>query len=536
MGISGIRSLIKEAEDIAKNLSAGASRHIMIDNDRKKITFLIRKEGRDSLFSYEPSPTLFDFHKDNTENRLLMGAYGSGKSTASLAEIYFRACEMPRCFDGVRRSRWLLVRNTYDKLMSTTYKTWRDWFGWFGVVKKRQLPSFEIFHTFNDGNGLVEVELNLKSLDRIESVDKLQSLEITGAYVNELWVIPSGLYDHLTSRVGRYPRQIDIDEKDYWKGIISDTNPPSDDHWIPKMFNVGNIGYKIFRQPSGLLMDDKKRILRDENGDCIANPNAENLKHLSEGYYVRAARGKNEEYIKVYCCGEYGTVRDGDLVFNNYNDDVHAVDNIDFDPSHPVFIGWDYGLTPACILEQFIDGQRRSIKEFTSSYCSIREFAENKVIPFLTQELKGFSFKSFGDTAGATRAQTDGQTPNGILSDLGIPTIAVSGEENRLNPRFEAVDYFLMRMAGAGKPAYIVSKKGCPVLRKGYLREYYREKLNKIGSEEVKDMPVKSHPYSDIQDAAQYCALQYVSTIKSEHADIESDNLVRNLAIHHRKY
>ena len=67
-------------------------------------------------YSYKSVPTLKRFSEDNSFFRLACGPYGSGKSSASLVEIVSRAWAQKRGPDGIRRSRWLVVRNTYRQL------------------------------------------------------------------------------------------------------------------------------------------------------------------------------------------------------------------------------------------------------------------------------------------------------------------------------------------------------------------------------------------------------------------------------------
>src|SRR5690348_11896393 len=77
---------------------------------------------------YTPSPTLGDFHASNAFVRGIRGPIGSGKSVGCCWEIYSRAMEQAPGPDGVRRSRWVVTRNTYGELNTTTLQTWLDWF------------------------------------------------------------------------------------------------------------------------------------------------------------------------------------------------------------------------------------------------------------------------------------------------------------------------------------------------------------------------------------------------------------------------
>jgi len=173
---------------------------------------------------YIPTKTGEKFHQNDDLVRLLIGPYGSGKSSACCAEIVKRACEMPRWLNGVRRSKWAIIRNTSGELESTTLPTWLSWFGDLGSISKRKKPILTLEHKFNDGNGMVELQLLFMALDKKSDLGKLRSLELTACYLNEISEIPEGALTHLKGRINRYPATRQSDK--YWNGIIADTNPP----------------------------------------------------------------------------------------------------------------------------------------------------------------------------------------------------------------------------------------------------------------------------------------------------------------------
>ena len=80
-------------------------------------------------FSYKPDgEVLKSFMKDDTFFRGLRGPVGSGKSVCCSIEIFRRALQQEQNADGIRQSRWAVIRNTNPQLRTTTIKTWLDWF------------------------------------------------------------------------------------------------------------------------------------------------------------------------------------------------------------------------------------------------------------------------------------------------------------------------------------------------------------------------------------------------------------------------
>jgi len=240
--------------------------HIVFNKDETRIY----ASDKDKI--YVPNPTGKLFHADNTFVQLIMGPYGSGKSTICVNKIVDATRRMPRWHHGRRRAKWLIIRNTSGELQSTTLQTWLQWFGDLGVIKKRQKPLLTYEHIFNDGEGIIELELVFIALDRDEDIRKLKSIEATAAYINELSEVPQAVLHHLIGRVNhRYPSPAFCSEP-YWSGIICDTNPPDEDHWIFKDFEENPTeNYKIFHQPSGLIQNQDGSFSKDRMGNYIAS-------------------------------------------------------------------------------------------------------------------------------------------------------------------------------------------------------------------------------------------------------------------------
>ena len=70
---------------------------------------------------FSKSATVWKFLHDKSFVRGLMGPVGSGKSYGCAAEIMLKAVQQkPSPRDGIRYSRFVIVRNTYPELRTTT--------------------------------------------------------------------------------------------------------------------------------------------------------------------------------------------------------------------------------------------------------------------------------------------------------------------------------------------------------------------------------------------------------------------------------
>ena len=183
-----------------------------------------------TTFKYKPDgEVLKSFMKDDTFFRGIRGPVGSGKSVGCCIEIFRRALAQEQNEDGVRRSRWAIIRNTNPQLKTTTIKTWLDWFPEETWGKFR----WEVPYTHHIKRKDLDLEVIFLALDRPEDVKKLLSLELTGIWINEARELPKSIIDACTMRVGRFPSMREGGPS--WSGVIADTNAPEEDHWWPIM-------------------------------------------------------------------------------------------------------------------------------------------------------------------------------------------------------------------------------------------------------------------------------------------------------------
>jgi hypothetical protein len=432
---------------------------------------------------YIASKTTKEFHKSDDIVRLLIGPVGSGKSVACCVEILLRALKQPVDKDNIRKSRWLVVRNTYSELRDTTIRTFFDWIP--ESIGRFNKQNFEFNALFEPGDGtIVHLEIMFRALDKPKDVRKLLSLELTGAWINEAREVPKAVFEMILSRLGRYPSRKEVD--DYWYGLILDTNPCDVDHWIYKTFEEDRPeGYKKFHQPSGL---DKF---------------AENRKNLPKTYYETMMVGKTQEWTNVYVHGMYGFVTDGKPIYPEYNDDVHVSSEIILpDPQHPIIVGIDFGLTPAATINQQVDGQWRVIDEIVTERMGALNFG-TLLGKKLRSEYSGYEVELFGDPAGAQEAQTDETTPFEMLASLGL--FADPAPTNDWMIRREAVAKLMSVMTCTGQPGFIVSPKA-RYFRKGLSGGYAYRRLMVIGEDRFHDKPNKNI-YSHVCESHQYAVL-----------------------------
>lgn len=465
---------------------------------------------------YTATQTASEFHNDDSFVKFLFGPVGSGKSVAGCMEIISRAARQEPGEDGIRRSRWAVIRNTYPDLKSTTLATWKTWYPEevYGKIKW----DSPINHHMKVGD--IDCEVLFIALDTPDDIKKLRSLELTGVYINEAQYIDYQIFLTCTERVNRFPPKV-LGAPITWTGVIADTNPPDTDHWIYKKIDSARPkNYKLYRYKPALLKvgeipKDGQRCERSLDGSLyINNPEADyRFVQNDPDYWINLVPGRTDEEIKVVLMGEYGMVMDGKPVHPTYNDQLHFSNVIlQYDPKLELGLGWDFGLTPACAIVQLsARGQFQGIDELWSEDMGLRDFAGNIVIPHLDRYYPEWrlNYRSRHDPSGNTGSQTDGKSCQDILRELGINSLAAI--TNDPTPRRDGLKYFLGKLVDK-QPACTLSLK-VRMLRKGLMGGFKYARVKVGGDERYHDKPLKNI-YSHICDALEYIAMDYAAENK----------------------
>ena len=432
----------------------------------------------------------------------------SGKSSACVIHLLNTMVQQEPDADGIRKTRYVIIRNTSKQLHDTTKKTIDFWVP-EPLYQWKEAKMVYLFNFALEDGTRVQSEWLLRSLDTPDQVRDLLSLEVTGAWINEGKEVREEIFQMLRGRIGRYPPPSEIQPT--YPYIIIDTNPPDVEHWIYKFFedaprkdpDLADM-IEAFHQPSGL------------------SPQAENIRNLPPRYYEDLCIGQDEDFIRVYVHGEYGYVKAGKPVFVNYQDSVHCAK----EPIKPVkaltvIVGFDFGLYPACVFtQQYPIGKVVAFHEIVSTEpTDLDTLLIERFIPYINSELRGFELIVVGDPAGKARSQVDSRTCYTIFHSYNIK--AYPAYTNALHDRIKAVNIYLTRTIGED-PAFVISPT-CKYLRKALISEYKFRKL-RVSGDRYSDMPEKNI-YSHIAEALQYALLGYMPNFNSDSINLGVRNL-----------
>lgn len=434
--------------------------------------------------TYKPTPTIEQFMLDDHLIRCIVGPYGSGKSMGCIIELLRRAAQQKPHTDGVRYTRFALIRNTLQQLKSTVLADVQQYLGpmvHFAVtdstVKIRcPLPDGTTMHS----------DWPLIPLDTKEDQRRLLSLQLTGGWVNEVREVPIDIIDALIGRCGRYPSKLLGGPS--WFGVIADTNPwDVDSPYHEVMVLNPDKRFKLFHQPSGI------------------SPEAENLENLPPGYYENLIGSRGLEWSEVHVESKWGTSNAGQAVFRrSFDAQVHARDmQVVVNPHRPLMVAMDFGRTPAALVCQVdATGRLNVFDEIVTEDIALNQMLEEKLTPLLQSDpYAGKRVFVVADPAGGEKGQVYDDSPFDALRAHGYLTYPAS--TNNVEPRLLAVEKAL-RTSIMGGPMVNIRRAGCPTLVRA-MGSMYRYKKKRDGS--LEDRPDKAHPWSDVADCLQYACL-----------------------------
>ena len=433
--------------------------------------------------NYVPPPTLGTFMADTSMVRVAVGPVGSGKSMACVMEILRRAREQAP-YEGIRSSRWAVVRNTLQQLRTTVLTDIQAYLGPMQTYFTTD-STVRIRVPLDDGTQ-IRCDLLLIPLDTKEDQRRLLSMQLTGAWINELREVPIEIVSALLGRLGRFPSKLMGGPT--WFGLIADSNPWDTDSPYHDRLVVNPLpGWKLFHQPSGI------------------GPDAENTDNLPANYYENLMGGRDDDWSAVHVESQWGTSNAGQAVFRrSFHVPTHVRDITPVvNPMRPIQVAIDFGRTPTALICQ-TDTMGRLIvfKEVVTEDMGLIQMLEEYLKPLLWAEpYAGKRVFVVADPAGMQKSQTTEETPFDALRTAGL--LAYPASTNNIAPRLMAVER-IMRSQILGEAALQISRVGCPTLVNA-LANKYRYRKRRDG--QLEDIPEKLHPWSDVADCLQYACL-----------------------------
>ena len=431
----------------------------------------------------------------------IMGPLGSGKTYTAILRVLLGMIEQEPNAVGIRPTRWIAVRNTYPDLTTTTIRDFREVFDEnFGTMTMGGLdpPTFRARFNLDDGTR-VESDVIFYALDRQDAIRRLRGVQTTGFWLNEAMQLQRDVVALADLRHGRYPSDVAGGVRATWHGIIADTNAPDEDNWYYKAaHDTKSPDWEFFRQPGGVI--DTGVLDGKGNKVWVANPDAENLPNLPDGYYERALQGnKTDDWIANMLGNEYSFIVDGKPVHPDFRDSLHVTqENVAFNPELPLVIGVDFGRTPAAAIGQRDAwGRINIIDEFVSDDMSQAVFGP-ELRAYITSHYPQAKVRGWSDPAGEAKGQATEDTPRQVLVAAGVP--CQPAPSNKVVLRRASVANPLRRLCGDKRPALMISPKA-RIIRKGLAGGFCFRRIRTTDDRytEEPDKNAYSHPVEALE-------------------------------------
>lgn len=171
-----------------------------------------------------------------------------------------------------------------------------------------------------------------------------------------------------------------------------------------------------------------------------------------------------------------------------------------------LWMAWDAGLTPCCIVAQVLDGELRIYAALCSERAGTRDFIELVVQPWMVQHtpwaIRGGSLQHVADPSMWAASQEDSRNASSTTVRHMLGGGIRKGPERWPERRDPLLALF--NRAVAGRPAFQISPVDDTELLRRALVGGWHYGTSVSGGLRPAEQPVKSHPDSDICDALTY--------------------------------
>lgn len=411
------------------------------------------------LTTFNPNPVQNGFITSTALADLFSSRAGEGKSTALAWSFFYYTRHNPG-------ANLVMIRDTFENLQKTTQKTFFEWFppGVFGTYNagKKEFTWFE---------GAAKGTVSFIGVEDPTDASKLLSWELAGFGMDEPAPaigsagIDETVFDLAMTRL-RQPGM------NYYIAKLA-TNNPDESHWTYKKFVSPAIEGFRAHQPI----------------------NPENLQNLPENYYenIRKTLAHRSDLVRRFVDGEYGFQSEGVAVTPQWNDRIHLANGLAPIPHRELYLLWDFGLNPTCIVTQKTPlGHWLILDSMVGDGIGVEELIVDVVKPLMQDRYKGNPFSHIGDPQGIQKEQSSSRTSAVRVLKQSLGGTWKAGPQ-RWSFRREGAQGVLSKMVGGRGMVQVDRQRATEVwyaLRGGW--NYHKARTGVVSAEPTKN--IHSHP------------------------------------------
>ena len=324
---------------------------------------------------FNPNRTQKAFIESRSKADLFSSRRGEGKSTALAWANFYHTRHNPG-------AKWCFVRDTWENLQRTTLSSFFEWFppgiagNWHATKKE-----------WTWAEGIATGTVVFMGMDDPADASRLLSLELAGFAIDEpAPAVTSGGVDEMVFDLAMTSlRQSGMK----WYAAKLAENNPDESHWTYRKFvSPGTAEFSLW-QP--------------------ATP--ENVENLPPDYYenMRKTLAHRPDLVRRFVDGEFGFQSQGRAVTPQWSDRLHLSLGLTPIPRVPIYMLWDWGHNPTCLITQISPaGQWLILDAIVGDGIGVEELIENEVRPTWVQRYKTgrHELHHIGDPAGTSGEQT----------------------------------------------------------------------------------------------------------------------------------
>lgn len=508
-------------------------------------------EVRKSLFLSRSISAFMMSYDTGVKFKCIRGPIGDGKSVGCCAyivkksqeQITIEVCEKGKTFK-VKWSRWLIMRHTLKSLKETTIMTWNQLFG--DKTRWKTEPFEGRYEDMTEDGILLRIDFIVLASESKNIFGDLQSLELSGAWVNEAIYSPYAVVAKVYTRLKRFnPNPMAKIELKTFHVIMDTNSPPETNWWYKKEQKEQPDGWLFIICPPAVLEEEDKvtKQIRYVPNDIehAAKHNrrpAENVKEIDGGYHHGMTYWTDmlsvlpPDEIRKLLMNQYGLSVDGLGVFREvWNPARFRIPSGDIRVMKGLRVvgGMDMGRTPAATLAQFYDGRLVAQAEVTTwnekmndgqgglEHMDVGQFYDEYLLPVLV-DMYGYpncALQMFGDPAGKNCGEVVSFSAIKRLQDeKGLNIIpcdevqaANSGVVDITNGNSSAIRINCVKKEM--RAGNLGISEDCKLLCEAMSGKYYYETIRSLSQNGViryKDEPCKNE-WSHVSDSFQYLVL-----------------------------
>lgn len=336
------------------------------------------------------NPVQRQFIESRAQADLMSSRKGEGKSAGLVWSIFYHTSHNPG-------ATWIVIRDTFENLKRTTLQ---EFLRWFPDKVFGHYSAGDKVYVWDEARCGLRGKVYFMGVEDDVDASKIASMPLAGVAIDE----PSGAAGE-SSGVSEFVFDTAIAQLRQpgmkWYAVKLAQNNPDESHWT----------FRRFVSP-GTPPDESIALLPMQESGYRAwqTREPENVDNLPPGYYENMARtwAHRPDLVRRFVEGKYGFQQVGRAVTPEWSDEMHLVSRLQPVKGSPLYLLWDGGLNPTCVITQVTPmGFWLILESHVGDGIGAYQLIEDVIKPAMTTRYRGFTWTHVGDPNLKSAEQSD---------------------------------------------------------------------------------------------------------------------------------